>query len=150
MGGQTAGQYRAQFFMWAILGAPLILSNDIRHMPAADVALVTNPEVLAVNQDPDCVMGSLVRLEAGETWIKPLSDGNFAATLLNPAPTHSANITIHISKASGQWGDFMPAVNFEVMAVRDIGNQRDLGHFNGTFAMEVAPQDAVMLKLIPV
>lgn len=39
MGGQTAGEYRAQFYLWAILGAPLILSNDIRTMAKEDVRL---------------------------------------------------------------------------------------------------------------
>ena len=40
MGGQTAGEYRAQFYLWAILGAPLILSNDIRTMTRDDVCLI--------------------------------------------------------------------------------------------------------------
>ena len=39
MGGQTAGEYRAQFYLWAVLGAPLILSNDIRTMATEDVRL---------------------------------------------------------------------------------------------------------------
>ena len=44
MGGQSPGQYRAQMLLWSVLGAPLILSNDIRSMDAASLALVTNPE----------------------------------------------------------------------------------------------------------
>jgi alpha-galactosidase len=43
MGGQTAGEYRAQFYLWAILGAPLILSNDIRTMAQEDVRLESHP-----------------------------------------------------------------------------------------------------------
>jgi hypothetical protein len=73
-----------QFFLWAILGAPLIMGNDIRTTDNWTVELLTSPEVLAVNQDVDCVQGSMARaLDATETWIKPMHDGTFAVVLLN-------------------------------------------------------------------
>ena len=151
MGGQTMGQYRTQLYLWAVLGAPLILSNDIRTMSPESIELVTNPEVLAIDQDPDCVMGSFVLADdAGETWIKPLADGTFAAALVNKASDRSVNVSVHISKASGQWGDFFPIQDFEIMDVRNIGERRSLGHYNGTFSISVPAQDAVLVKLTPV
>ena len=57
MGGQTDGQYRAQFFLWAVLGAPLILGNDVRSMSNFTLSLVTSPEIIAVDQDAWCVQG---------------------------------------------------------------------------------------------
>merc|ERR1712100_91880 len=110
MGGHTIGQYRAQFYLWAVLGAPLILSNDIRSMDANLRELVANSEVLAVDQDPECVMGSLVRARgSSETWIRPLADDSFAVVLLNKADIATI-ITVMIAKSAGQWGDFFPAV----------------------------------------
>lgn len=63
-GGQTEGQYRAQFFLYAVLGAPLIMGCDVRAMSNFTENLATAPEVLAVQADPDCVQGSLARAEA--------------------------------------------------------------------------------------
>jgi hypothetical protein len=60
-GAQTQAQYRAQMLLWSVLGAPLILGADIRKLDAFTTALVTATEVLAVNADPDCVQGSLLR-----------------------------------------------------------------------------------------
>ena len=44
MGAQTLAQYRAQYFLWAVLGAPLILSNDVRTMSSETLSLLANPE----------------------------------------------------------------------------------------------------------
>ena len=60
-GAQTRAQYRAQMLLWSVMGAPLILGADIRHLDEFSTKLVTAREVLAVNADPDCVQGSLLR-----------------------------------------------------------------------------------------
>ena len=94
MGGQTEAEYRSQFFLYAVLGAPMIMGNDIRLMDNFTVSLVTQKEVLAVAQDSDCVMGSLARnSDATESWIKPLADGSFAVVLLNKGAM-TANATV--------------------------------------------------------
>ena len=59
MGGLSQAEYRTELFLWTILGAPLILSNDIRHVDEWALQLLTNPEILAVQADSDCVQGSL-------------------------------------------------------------------------------------------
>ena len=67
-------RYRAQMLLWSVLGAPLILGADIRKIDNFTKALITAPEVLAVNADPDCVQGSLLRSRGSyEVWGKPLS-----------------------------------------------------------------------------
>lgn len=52
---QSQGQYRAQMFLYAVLGAPLVLGNDIRAMDNFTFSLVTAPEVLAIDQDAACL-----------------------------------------------------------------------------------------------
>ena len=150
MGAQTLAQYRAQFFLWAVLGAPLILSNDIRTIDSDALALVTNPEVIDIDQDADCVMGSLVSAKgSGETWIRPLADGSFAVVLLNKDQSRAQNITLFIAKSAGQWGDFFPVVfsDTQQLLIRDVGARIDLGNFNYTFTATVGPTDAVMLRV---
>lgn len=65
-----------------------MLTHDLRRMDDFTSHLVTAPEVLAIQQDPDCVQGSLARsLGSGEVWIKPLSDGSFGVVLFNKGTT---------------------------------------------------------------
>src|SRR6185312_17537292 len=51
-GGMTAGEYRAHFSFWCLLAAPLISGNDLRNMTPEIKEILTNKEVIAVNQDP--------------------------------------------------------------------------------------------------
>lgn len=152
MGGQSKAQYRAQFFLWAVLGAPLVMGNDIRDMDATTVALVTAPEVLAVDQDADCVQGSLATAYgATETWIKPLADKTFAVVLLNKGDVPS-NATVSMNSYDIGWaagGDFFPAM-FAAMRVRDLFARKELGLFIDSFTTTVGPNDAAIFKFTPV
>jgi len=149
-GGQTAGQYRVQMFLWSVLGSPIILGNDIRSINNNTLTLLTNPNILVIDQDSQCVQGSQVRSTAGvETWIKPLSDGTFAVALLNTLLSNM-NITLYIAP---NWnhgcGDFYPA-DLNSVSILDVYLQKDLGKHSGTFTYEVAGQDAALLKVTPV
>lgn len=106
-GNEKAGMYRAQMFLWAVLGSPILIGADIRSLDNTSLALLTSVEVLAVNQDSECVQGSLVRHEqGGEVWIKPLSDGTFAGVLFNTA-LQPLSITV-ILNDDNENGDFYP------------------------------------------
>jgi len=149
-GGLTQGQSRAEFFTWAILTSPLILGVDIRKMDNFSLTLVTNTEILAINQDKDCTQASLSRLsETFDTWVKPLSDGNFAVVVVNKGTT-TAQATVYIRD---QWawggGDFYPA-DFDTVTVRDLYNHRDLGQHTGVFNVSIPGQDAGIYKFSPV
>jgi len=150
-GAQSMGQYRAQFFLWAVLGAPLILGNDIREISEAHLRLLTAPEVLQVNQDSDCIQGSQARdMGSGETWIKPLSDDSFAVVLLNKG-AHDAKLRVHFNddgKGWGQGADFFPA-DFDRAHVRDLFARKELGVFDDGFSVTVPGNDAMIFKICP-
>lgn len=83
-GGMTNNEYRTHFSLWAILAAPLIAGNDLLHMTEATRDILTNKEVIAVNQDPAGKQGYKVSDNGvQEVWVKPISDGSFAVLLLN-------------------------------------------------------------------
>lgn len=67
-GGQSTGEYRAQFSAWAILASPLILGNDVRAINEDCLAIITNKEVIAVNQDPLVKRGRLVYQWPAASW----------------------------------------------------------------------------------
>ncbi|KAH3759061.1 glycoside hydrolase family 27 protein [Pelomyxa schiedti] len=145
-GSQTAGQYRAQMFIYAVLGSPLILGNDVRNVDEDTLTLLTAPEVLAVNQDTDCVQGSLLQsLGSTELWGKVLSDGTFAVALLNKG---KYNETVNVYVTEETHSSFQPAM-FPAAHVRDLWLQQDLGVVYGTFTVEVPAMDCLLYKFTP-
>src|SRR5215471_14779186 len=78
-GGMTTSEYRAHFSLWCILAAPLMAGNDIRSMSSDIATILTNKEVIAVDQDPLGVQGRRVRRDGKqEIWAKQLADGSRA------------------------------------------------------------------------
>src|ERR1700689_297650 len=83
-GGMTDAEYRAHFSLWAILAAPLIAGNDLRSMQPAAREILTNKEVIAVDQDVLGKEGHRASKSGDlEVWSKELADGSRAAVLLN-------------------------------------------------------------------
>jgi alpha-galactosidase len=96
----TPTENRAHMSMWAIMAAPLIAGNDITTMNADVRTVLTNPDVLAVNQDSLGRQAQRVR-DFGETevWAKTLSDGSAAVALLN-----RSNNTATVSTTAAEAG----------------------------------------------
>jgi len=83
-GGMTTTEYRAHFSLWAMLAAPLIAGNDLRNMTPEIRDILTNKEVIAVDQDPLGRQGRRVWKGGDlEVWGKQLQDGGRAVALLN-------------------------------------------------------------------
>ncbi|MGI5158395.1 lectin [Microbispora sp. CA-102843] len=83
-GSLTATEARAHFSLWALLNAPLIAGNDIRSMSAETRAILTNTEVVAVDQDWGGRQGHKISDNGNlEVWRKPMSNGSVAVVLLN-------------------------------------------------------------------
>jgi alpha-galactosidase len=87
-GGMTTEEYRAHMSLWSLLNAPLIAGNDLRSMDATTLALLTDPDVVAVNRDWAGVQGHKIA-DSGdqEVWAKPTSGGGAAVVLFNRATT---------------------------------------------------------------
>ena len=83
--GLTPAEWRGHFSLWRILAAPLIAGNDVRNMTKETQDILTNHEVIAIDQDPLGKEGTRFRADADEEiWIKELSNGQWAVCLLNP------------------------------------------------------------------
>ncbi len=83
-GGMTADEYRTHMSLWAMLAAPLMAGNDLRSMDATTLAILTNHEVIAVNQDPLGKQARRIRKDGDvEYWTKPLKDGATALAIFN-------------------------------------------------------------------
>jgi alpha-galactosidase len=139
--GDTEG--RAHFSMWAIMAAPLITGNDLTKMTSATKATLTNPEVIAVDQDPLGKQGHVVATPGTglEVWAKQMSGTNTqAVALFNRNDSGSASIAVKWSQIG------LPA---GAASVRDLWGGKDLGSFTDTYtASNVASHSVVMLKVV--
>jgi autotransporter-associated beta strand protein len=133
----------SHFTMWCIQAAPLIAGNNITNMSAQTLAILTNPEAIAVDQDPAGEEG--VRVggvpDIAEVWSKPLGYDftTRAVALFNRSTNTSAVITCQWTNLAFQSG---PAT------VRDLWMHTDLGTFTNTFATNVQPEGVVFLKIV--
>ena len=140
-GGMTTTEYRAHFSMWCLLAAPLMAGNDIRNMSAEIHDILTNKEVIAVDQDPLGQQGRRVRRSNGlEVWEKPLADGSRAVALLNRTGAE-ANITV-------SWPDIGYPSHLAAK-VRDLWAKKDLGEMKGSYAASVPSHGVVMVTIKP-
>jgi len=83
-GGMTATEYRTHFSLWCLLAAPLMAGNDLRTMSDETREILTNREVIAVDQDPLGVQGTRMFADGTvEVWSKRLSAGRQAVGIFN-------------------------------------------------------------------
>uniref|UniRef100_A0A2P2NIB7 Alpha-galactosidase n=1 Tax=Rhizophora mucronata TaxID=61149 RepID=A0A2P2NIB7_RHIMU len=92
-GGMTTEEYRAHFSIWALAKAPLLLGCDVRSLDDVTFGLLSNEEVIAVNQDKLGVQGKKVKQDGNlEVWAGPLTNDRVAVVLWNRGSS-KANIT---------------------------------------------------------
>ena len=83
-GGMTAEEYKTHFSMWCMLAAPLMAGNDLENMSKETQGILTNANLIAVDQDSLGKQAICVREISGyEIWIKPLVKEGKAVCLLN-------------------------------------------------------------------
>ena len=83
-GGMTHAEYRSHFSLWAMMAAPLLIGTDLRTISPADLEILLNRDVIAVNQDPLGVQARRIRYRDGVHVLhKPLHDGSIAVALFN-------------------------------------------------------------------
>ena len=83
-GGMNLDEYRTHVSLWAINAAPLLAGNDLSAMSPETVALLTNKEVLAIDQDSAGKQGNRFSAEGPmEIWVRPLVDGSKAVGFFN-------------------------------------------------------------------
>jgi len=141
-GGMTDIEYRSHFSLWAMLAAPLMAGNDLDHMTPAIHDILTNKEVIAVDQDPLGIGGRRVHhaSDGWDIWLKPLTGGRQAVLLLNRGG-RDPTMTV-------KWSELGLAVDKSV-AVRDLWEHRDLGSKTGLFSAPVPSHGVVMVVVHP-
>jgi alpha-galactosidase len=82
--GMTYNEDKSHFSLWSMMAAPLMAGNDIRNMSKQTLEILTNKEVLAIDQDPLGIQGFRYLDKDGlQVWCKPLNNGNWAICFIN-------------------------------------------------------------------
>ena len=149
----TMEENRSHFTMWCMLAAPLLAGNDIRKMDKETLGILTNKEVIAVNQDKLGIQGFRHEVkDSVETWIKPLSDGSWAVAFLNRSE--------QVRKFSIDWNTFSVTDPLYKMTLttkdanlrfRDVWEKKDLTFKRKKYQSDfvVGGDDIVMLVISP-
>jgi len=136
-GGMTDDEYRTHMSLWSLLAAPLLAGNDLRDMRKEILEILTNREVVAVDQDARGVEGVRVAKNGDlEVWEKPLADGSHAVGLFNLGK-ESAMVMANFSdlKLNGSH------------AVRDLWAHEDKGKIKDKFEATVPSHGVVLVKI---
>ena len=136
-GGMKPDEYRLHMTLWALLAAPLLAGNDLRNMTPETKEMLTNREVIAIDQDAKAVQGHRIWDEGPlEIWEKPLADGSHGVGLFNRGESELA-ITLDF-KLLGVNG---PA------NLRDLWQHQDLGSAQNSYTANVPKHGVVLLKV---
>ena len=123
--------------LWSMLSAPLLIGCDMSQLDSFTLNLLTNDEVLAINQDPLGKQGKcILKNSFTEIWTKELYDGNMAVSIFNlSVMPEKVDLTNELGISNGT-------------IIRDVWQRKDVGHFNNQASFEVPIHGAVLLKII--
>jgi alpha-galactosidase len=130
-------EYRSQMSLWALLSAPLLISADVRNISRNALEILTNPEVIEVDQDP---AGRLpVRIGSAadmEIWVKDMEDGSKTIGFLNKAKDKR--------KMSIKWKDIGLQGK---QLVRDLWLRKDIGIIKDSYSVTVFPNEVSLIRV---
>jgi alpha-galactosidase len=146
----TPDEQYTHISLWCLLSSPLLIGCDLSQLDDFTLNLLTNDEVLAVNQDALGKQAIRVFKDQGvEIWAKPLADGSIAAGIFftgQQSPIDAFNWNDGISKRSCnlKWSDLGISGEYKV---RDLWRQKDVGQFSDVYTAEVPYHGVVLVRL---
>lgn len=147
--GMTAREDKAHFSMWCMIAAPLIAGNDLRKMTPQSLNILTNKEVIAIDQDSLGIEGyNYLKKDSLEIWVKPLKNNEVAICFLNRA---SKDQLIDFNWTSNRFIDGFSKMDIDfnkiLYNIRDLWQKKSAGTTAKPFKEVVHAHDVVMIKL---
>ena len=147
--GMSQNEDRAHFTMWSMLAAPLIAGNDLNNMRQETIDILTNKEMIAINQDSLGVQAFQYKSKNDvEIWIKPLAEGDWAITFLNRTDSEKT-LNFDWKEHIIEDPDFDYTLNLqeEKFELRDIWSAKRLKSTKKVLKSKVASHDVLTLRL---
>ncbi|MGB7580960.1 MAG: glycoside hydrolase family 27 protein [Sedimentisphaerales bacterium] len=139
--GLSIAESRAHFSLWCVIAAPLMAGNDVRNMSNDIRDILTNKEVIAIDQDPLGKQGYQFMDHPGkQIWVKELSNGCWAVCFFNNS---DEAVKLRIN-----WANFpFLAGNYEI---QDLWKKQNVGTTAKNFEGKVDALDVILVKMTPV
>jgi alpha-galactosidase len=147
--GMTVAEDRTHFSIWCMLAAPLMAGNDIRKMNEATKNILTNKDVIAIDQDTLGIEGfKYSDRDSLQTWFKPLSDGNWAVCFLNRS---SVSKPVEFNWQNENVTDTLFNKTLDAKTIiyklHDLWTKKDAGTTKKPLKTVVPSHDVLMLRL---
>ena len=143
LGGCTDEEYRTHFSLWAIMNSPLMIGCDIRHITPATREILTNKDVIAINQDIECRGPYCIKQWNNPdnvfSLVKPLANGDYAVGMFNFGD-RAGEMSLQF------WDIGLPAASGRGLSVYDCWKHEELGTFTERFVTTVEPHGCVVLR----
>ena len=136
----TTEQEKSHFGIWCIMSSPLLIGCDLRTIPASTVAIITNPEVIAINQDKLGLQAELVS-RTGKQFVlaKQIEEDQGKIRAVALFNSESSPKTMRIN--------FKDIQLSEKAQVRDLWKKQNLGEFTGYYETTVPAYGTAMLRI---
>jgi alpha-galactosidase len=149
--GMSVAEDRAHFSMWCMLAAPLIAGNDVRKMSPETAGILTNREVIAVDQDSLGIQGFKYQtIDSVEVWVKPLEKNQFAVCFLNRGKIATG---IDFDWMANPIYDELSARSLDAKTteykIHDLWLKKEAGTTKKPLKALIGGHDVLMLKLTP-
>ncbi len=148
--GMPLNEDRAHFSLWCMLAAPLIAGNDIRTMTRETAGILTNRDVIAIDQDSLGVQGLRFNdnVDGIEVWVKPLAHGDWAVCFLNRT---EQSRRVEFDWAAHYISDDISHATLDTkkttFALRDLWKKKAVGTTEKPFVAQIPSLDVVLLRL---
>ncbi|UJF29594.1 glycoside hydrolase family 27 protein [Kaistella sp. 97-N-M2] len=147
--GMTATEDKSHFTLWSMMASPLFAGNDLRLATPETLKILTNREIIEINQDPIGIQGFKYQSDGvNDVWVKPLTDNNWAVVFLNRSDK-PAKLKFDWNKHIIVDKDFNRTLDLtnDSYALRDLWQHRDDGNTNKKLNVNLAAHDVIAFKL---
>ena len=143
LGGCTDEEYRTHFSLWAIMNSPLMIGCDIRRMTPATKEILTNKDVITINQDIECRGPYCIKQWNNPdnvfSLVKPLANGDYAVGMFNFGD-RAGEMSLQF------WDIGLTTASGRGLSIYDCWKHEELGTFTERFCTTVEPHGCVVLR----
>lgn len=149
-GGLTPDEERTHFALWAILNSPLLLGNDLRNMSPQVLDILTNKEIIAINQDSLGIQGFKYKKEGTvEIWVKPMVNDEWAFCFFNRSQQPS-DFTFNWERETIKDNIFDKEITFNrdnIYKIKDLYQHKVIGNTKKVLKQKLEPNQSLVVKI---
>jgi alpha-galactosidase len=148
--GMSPAEDRSHFALWCMMSSPLIMGNDIRNASNQTISILTNKDIIAIDQDSLGVQAfRAYQKDSIDIWAKPLANKDWVLCFVNTgSQTKDLNFEWHLNPIIDKDFDYTLNLTSVILAVKDLYKNEIIGLTKKPLKASIAPHDILMVRLI--